>query len=196
MKQDILKHYSDEHRLSLLIRHGDRDKILQGSFGNEVLLNEKGKENSLKFGESLSELKVNRIFTSPIRRCVQTAEQIGKGYGKSIDIIETTALGNPGIHIFDDALAGEYFMHHSGFNMYEHFTQGKNISGVFSIEEMKISMTNFIDTNTTENGFTLFVSHDMIIAMFHYCLNRMIYTQENWVNYLSGLTLKNGKYEK
>jgi len=196
MKQDILKHYSDEHRLSLLIRHADRDKILQGSFGNEVLLNEKGKENSLKFGESLSELKVNRIFTSPIRRCVQTAEQIGKGYGKSIDLIETTALGNPGIHIFDDALAGEYFMHHGGFNMYEHFTQGKNISGVFSIEKMKISMTNFIDKNTTENGLTLFVSHDMIIAMYHYCLNRMIYTQENWVNYLSGLTLKNGEYEK
>ena len=92
MKQEIIKHYSDENRLSLLIRHADRDQIPEGSFGNEVLLNETGKENSLKFGESLSELKVNRIFTSPVGRCVQTAEQISKGYGKSIDIIETTAL--------------------------------------------------------------------------------------------------------
>jgi hypothetical protein len=36
----------------------------------------------------------------------------------------------------------------------------------------------------------------MIIAMYHYCLNKMIYTPENWVNYLSGITLKNGGYEK
>ena len=80
--------------------------------------------------------------------------------------------------------------------MYQHFTEGKNISGVLPIEEMKISMTNFIDKNTTKNGLTLFVSHDMIIAMYHYCLNKMIYTQENWVNYLSGIILKNGRYEK
>lgn len=196
MKQEILNHYSNEHRLSLLIRHGDRDQIPKGSFGNEVLLNEKGKQNSLKFGESLSKLQVNRIFTSPVGRCVQTAEHIGKGYGRNIDIIETIALGDPGIPVFDDKLAGEYYLQHGGFGMYEHFTQGKKISGVLPIEEMKISMTDFIDKNTTENGLTLFVSHDMIIAMYHYCLNRMIYTKENWVNYLSGLILKNGKYEK
>jgi broad specificity phosphatase PhoE len=196
MKQEILKHYSDEHRLSLLIRHADRDHIPDGSFGNEILLNEKGKENSLKFGERLSELKVNRIFTSPVERCVQTAQQIGKGYGKEIDIIETTALGNPGLHIFDDKLAGEYYLQHGGIGMYQHFTQGKNISGVSTIEELKLSMTNFINQNTTYNGLTIFISHDMIIAMYHYSLNKTIYTPENWVNYLSGLTLKNGRYEK
>jgi broad specificity phosphatase PhoE len=196
MKQEIIKHYSDEHRLSLLIRHADRDQIPEGSFGNEVLLNEMGIYNSLKFGESLAELKVNRIFTSPVGRCVQTSEQISKGYGKSIEIIETTALGDPGIPIFDDKLAGEYYLQHGGFGMYRHFTEGKKISGILPIEEIKITMTDFISKNTTEKGITLFVSHDMIIAMYHYCLNKKIYTQENWVNYLSGLILKNGRYEK
>ena len=196
MKQEILNHYSNDQRLSLVIRHADRDEIPHGSFGNEVFLNEKGKENSLKFGEGLSEFKINRIFTSPIERCVQTAEEIVKGYGKNIEIIKTKALGNPGLHIYDDKLAGEYFLQNGGFEMYQHFTEGKIISGVYSIEEMKLSMTNFINENTTENGLTLFISHDMIIAMYHYCLNKMIYTKENWINYLSGLTLKNGKYEK
>lgn len=196
MKQEILKHYSNENRLSLLIRHADRDHIPDGSFGNDVLLNEKGKENASKFGENLSELIVNRIFTSPVKRCIQTAQQIEKGYGKQLDIIETTALGNPGIHIFDDKLAGEYFLQYGGFDMYQHFTQGKDILGVCTIEEMKLSMTNFINKNTTDNGLTLFVSHDMIIAMYHYCLNKTLYTPEKWVNYLSGLILKNGCYEK
>lgn len=80
MIQETLNHYSETSKLSLLIRHGDRDKIPQGSFGNEILLNEKGKQNSIKFGESIKEMKVNKILTSPVDRCIQTAEYIAKGY--------------------------------------------------------------------------------------------------------------------
>jgi hypothetical protein len=61
--------YSESAKFSLLIRHADRDKIPVGKFGNDVLLNEKGKERALNFGKGLSNLK--RIFTSPVRRCVQ-----------------------------------------------------------------------------------------------------------------------------
>ncbi|GHU68639.1 hypothetical protein FACS189413_06020 [Bacteroidia bacterium] len=63
------------------------------------MLNEAGKANALKFGEALSDLKINKIMTSPIGRCVQTAKFIAKGYGQAIDIIETKALGAPGLHI-------------------------------------------------------------------------------------------------
>ena len=195
MKENLI-HYSEKNRLSALIRHADRDEIPNGSFGNDILISKKGKENSFNFGKCLSELKVNRIFTSPVQRCVQTAEQIGKGYGKSINIIQTTALGNPGLQIYDDKLAGEYFMQHGGFTMYTHFTQGREIQGVRSTEELRVSMTNFIAENTTQNGLTIFISHDMIIAMYHYCLDKTIYTKDNWVNFLSGITLKNGRYEK
>jgi broad specificity phosphatase PhoE len=55
-------------KISLLLRHADRANIPQGSFGNEILLNEKGKENAQRFGESLFKRKINRIFTSPIGR--------------------------------------------------------------------------------------------------------------------------------
>ena len=79
----------ENEKISLLLRHADRDDIPQGSFGNEILLNEKGKQNAQRFGEILSERKINRIFTSPVGRCVQTAEYITKGYGNSIEIIET-----------------------------------------------------------------------------------------------------------
>ncbi|GHT45132.1 hypothetical protein AGMMS49965_21820 [Bacteroidia bacterium] len=99
MVEQIQKHYSESNKLSLLIRHADRNKIPSGSFGNEVMLNETGKANALKFGEALSDLKINKIMTSPIGRCVQTAEFIAKGYGQAIDIIETKALGAPGLRI-------------------------------------------------------------------------------------------------
>jgi broad specificity phosphatase PhoE len=59
-----------------LIRHGDRDKHTS-KVHSEMRFNAERKgeiHNSLKFGESLAELKVNRIFTSPVGRCVQTAD--------------------------------------------------------------------------------------------------------------------------
>ena len=186
---------SENNKLSLLIRHADRDDIPSGSFGNEILLNEKGKLNAQCFGRKLSKVNINKIFTSPIKRCVQTAENIAKGYKNNFEIIETTALGNPGIHIYDDKLAGEYFMRSGGFEMYKHFTQGKEIPGVCKVEQMNVSMTSFLIEKTQDNGVTLFISHDMIIAMYHYCLNKTIYTKENWINYLSGITLKNGKLQ-
>lgn len=74
MLSQIHKQYSSSNKLSLLIRHANRDKIPTGSFGNEVMLNETGKANALKFGEALSDLKISKIMTSPIGRCVQTAE--------------------------------------------------------------------------------------------------------------------------
>lgn len=183
------------NKISLLIRHADRDEIPKGSFGNEVLLNEKGKQNAEIFGRNLSETKINKIFTSPVERCIQTAQYIEKGYGKNLEIIESIALGNPGIPIYDDKLTGDYFMQYGGFTMYEHFIQGKTIPGVLTIEEIQTTFTRFLSDNTTENGLTIFISHDMTIAMYHYAINKTKYTKDNWIDFLSGITLKNGNYE-
>lgn len=196
MIKETLKHYSEKSKLSLLIRHGDRDKIPSGSFGNEILLNEKGIQNALKFGESLASMKINKILTSPVGRCVQTAECIAQGYGKSIEIIETTALGDPGLHIIDEKIAGEFFLHNGFDEMYSRFVNEIEIPGVPKASEFNRSFTNHLVENTNQNGLTIFVTHDMLIAFYHFSLNKTIYTKDNWIKFLSGLLLKNGKYEK
>lgn len=196
MIEETLKHYSESSQISLLIRHGDRDKIPQGSFGNEILLNEKGKQNSLKFGENIAGMRINKILTSPVHRCVQTAEFIAKGYGKEIEIIETKALGDPGLHITNEKTAGEFFLRYGFDEMYNRFVNEIEIPGVPNAKEFNRSFTNHLVENTNQNGLTIFVTHDMLIAFYHYSLNKTIYTKEDWIKYLSGLILKNGKYEK
>lgn len=183
-------------KMSLLLRHADRDDIPQGSFGNEILLNEKGKQNSQSFGEKLAERKINRIFTSPVGRCVQTAEFIIKGYGSSIEIIETSALGAPGLHITDEKIAGEFFLKHGFDEMYKQFMQGKTIPGIPNINQLNNRITNFIKDNSTQKGTTIFITHDMLIAFYHFSINKKVYTKDNWINYLTGLTFKNGIYER
>lgn len=184
-------------KISLLLRHADRDDIPQGSFGNEILLNEKGKQNAQSFGESLAEKKINRIFTSPVKRCVQTAEFITKGYGCKIEIIETTALGAPGLHITDEKIAGVFFLQHGFDEMYKRFIAGKEIPGIPNINELNNRITNFINENSTENETTIFITHDMLIAFYHFTINNKVYTKDNWINYMSGLIFVNGSlYER
>lgn len=187
----------ENEKISLLLRHADRDDIPQGSFGNEILLNEKGKQNAQRFGESLFKRKINRIFTSPIGRCVQTAEYITKGYGSSIEIIETTALGAPGLHINDEKIAGEFYLQNGFDEMYKRFMAGKEIPGIPNIKELNYRITKFINENSTENGTTIFITHDMLIAFYHFSINKKVYTKDNWINYMTGLTFINGQiYER
>jgi broad specificity phosphatase PhoE len=184
-------------KISLLLRHADRDDIPQGSFGNEVLLNEKGKQNAQRFGEQLIEKKINRIFTSPVGRCVQTAEFITKGYGSSIEIIETTALGAPGLHIKDEKIAGEFYLQYGFDKMYKRFMKDEEIPGMANIDELNYRITNFIKENSSENGTTVFITHDMLIAFYHFSINKKVYSKDNWINYMTGLTFINGQiYER
>jgi len=187
---------SNKEKISLLIRHSDRDDIPKGSFGNEVLLNEKGKQNAILFGENLVGKKLNTIYTSPVGRCVQTAELISEGYGSKIKIIETTALGSPGLHIDDEKIAGAFYLEHGFDEMYRRFMNDESIPGMPGKDELNKRMSTFLKDNTTEDGTTIFVTHDMVIAFFHFSINKTIYTKDNWINYLTGISFKDGIYER
>lgn len=179
-----------------MLRHADRDEIPQGSFGNEILLNEQGKQNAESYGENLAKRKINRIFTSPVERCVQTAKFLTKGYGRNIEIIGTTALGVPELHITDEQIAGEFYLQYGFDEMYKRFIQGKEIPGIPYINELNNRITNFINENTTANGTTIFITHDMLIAFYHFSINKKVYTMDNWINYMTGLTFINGQIDE
>lgn len=185
-----------KNKKALLIRHADRDAIPEGSFGNEVLLNETGKQNAQSFGEKLKESKIRKVYTSPVERCVQTAKYIAKGYGNAIEIIQTTALGAPGLHISNEKIAGTYYLEHGIDVMYESFKNGITIPGMATPESLNQNMTDFINKNSVENETTIFITHDMLIAFYHFSIDKTVYTKENWVNYLSGITFNHGENER
>jgi broad specificity phosphatase PhoE len=193
MLEEIKKQYSESDKISLLIRHADRDKIPAGEFGNDVLLNETGKERALQFGKSLSELKINKIVTTNIKRCIQTAECIARGYGHTIEMEPSSTFG--GLHLTNGQLANEFLNKYGYEEWYRNIITGKQTQGICDTETYEELMTNFLTNNTTERGLTIFVSHDFLIAFYHYALNGTKYTMfSDWVNFLSGLMLKNGQY--
>lgn len=74
-----------------IMRHGltssNKKKIYAGR--NDESLCEEGIIQLLKIGNKLKDFKIDLIFSSPIRRCIQTAEVLNSFLNKKIEIEES-----------------------------------------------------------------------------------------------------------
>jgi bisphosphoglycerate-dependent phosphoglycerate mutase len=184
-----LNHIRTDQRIAMLIRHSDRDKIPEGEFGNEVLLNEKGILNALKMGNELSNFNIRKIYTSPVKRCIQTADSIKKGYGKEIQIIESNLLGNPGAYISEGKDAGVFFMKYGVFKIHEMLLNGIEIAGMNGLEAGSQKLFDFMNLNSNDKELTLYITHDSLVAFFDSYFNHTKYNKDKWPAYLDGVIL-------
>jgi broad specificity phosphatase PhoE len=169
-----------------LIRHADRDPIPEGSFGDEVPLNPRGVENAIALGVRLQNIPIPKIYTSPVKRCIQTAECICKGYGRTIAIIPSNELGDPGMHISNAEIAGQHFLQRGILSILKDYSVGITCPGFESHEALKTKALSHFRSCLSNEGLTLFISHDSFIYMYDFVTNEKIYTEENWINYLNG----------
>ena len=185
----------DYSRCALLIRHAEREVFPSGSFGNEVQLTEKGRTDAIEFGNRLSGKKVNHIYTSPLIRCIQTAKEIVKGLGYDVDITLTSRLGNPGMHISDSDKAGVNYLNSTAQDIYRRFSAGEILDGFTSAEVLKEQGLGFIFDHTTEEGITLFISHDSLIAHLAFACGLGDY-HTRWIDYLDGVAIDCSDYSR
>ncbi len=77
--------------------------------------------------------------------------------------------------------------------VYKQFVQGKNLPGFSSKKELYHNLTTFIQQNSIPHQTTLFITHDLLIALYHFTCNQFVYEEGKWINFLQGLILNNGK---
>jgi broad specificity phosphatase PhoE len=189
-----IEEINPENAFSILIRHADRNKIPEGEFGNEVELNKLGFKRALEYGTKLSHLKIHTIYTSPIKRCVQTAESIREALKYDIEIEESILLGDPGPFVYDAKKAGASYMELGFKKCYEKLLEDEFVDGNRNTTEGAEILTNFIKEKSKNGGVNIFVSHDMIVALYAYKTFRKKYTLgSNWIKYLDGLILKHNE---
>ncbi len=67
--------------VALVLRHAEREEITSGTFGNDVSLTRRGSDSAHRLGIGLSSLMMSVVKSSPLPRCMQTADAIIAGAG-------------------------------------------------------------------------------------------------------------------
>lgn len=147
--------------MNYLIRHAEKtDSSVHARLSNQ------GKYDSIEYGRKLSEsddLHINKIITSPIERCTETAELISVGLGYSVPIIKARELGDPGVYISDDKKAMDIFNKYSLLEIMNMQLARKTLLGFHDIDSSSDRLRKFF--NSFKNN-TLFISHDAIIIPY------------------------------
>ncbi len=175
---------TNNRKIALIIRHANRD-------GEKDLLTDQGKSKAFAYGDSLVKHNLNAIYTSPTDRCVETAWQIAEGYGKDIPVILYNILNETGIYVTDIDKAVETYKALGPAEYYKRLVAGEKLEGYRPFKEGSQKLEKFIRQTASENGLTLYITHNFIIRLFNHYINNFDHTVKFMkVDYLHGLILE------
>jgi len=175
----------------LLLRHAERPEIPQGEIGNDLLLTEAGKNHTRRFSQDLE--NIVSIHSSPVARCVQTAEIIADncGYDKT-QIKRSNELGDPGFFISDAHLAWKNWQEKGSDGVNEYLLSGKDHwEGFHPLGQAvkKFSNTVVHKLILSREGTHVWVTHDTILAAYASRVLPENLKLKQWPNFLGYLEI-------
>ncbi|CAM4458445.1 histidine phosphatase family protein [Vibrio agarivorans] len=155
-------------RKLILIRHAERPEIAPNEVGNDVVLTEQGKQDTTQYAKSISGQVVS-MMTSPIERCIETAEIIAKENGFPFEQIERSRLlGNPGFVIEDGKIAWQQWQTKGHDVVNQHLLSATDaLPGFADFETAVNAFLNNIATSLADEaseGLHVWVTHDVMLA--------------------------------
>lgn len=186
--RDTLALVSPDRSWSLLLRHAERPAIPAGTFGNDLSITADGAAAAEAVGLQLRG-RLRRVVTSPVRRCVQTAEAILRGAAVATSATTSTVLGEPGVWISDGDAVGDAFL-----RLGPRGVVAQQLAGdVPGVAPLKTGVARFVELLVAEPGdpgqIDVFVSHDAVVAPL---LGALLDSRELpaiWPGYLEGAFL-------
>ena len=177
--------------VSLVIRHAEGEEIPAGTFGHDVNLTAEGTRAAEQLGAALSENGPLSVLSSPVPRCVQTAQAMIRGAGISAEVVTHRGLGAPGAFVVDAEAAGPLFLELPIFEIARRQLQDASpLQGMRPTSEGVELLLELATSPLSENGrLHVFVTHDIILSVFVASIIRGPLEDVDWPGYLEGLLL-------
>lgn len=174
----------------LIVRHAERPLIANGEVGNDLGLTEAGVQATRDFAGTLDQ-EVVSIQSSPILRCMQTAQLIADAHGYARESIKTSRLlGDPGFFIEDADLAWQSWLSRGSEAVNAHLLSGSETwPGFREFDEVVAYMLNQIRTalSARSQGLIIWVTHDTILAALTSRLLSKPLSMAEWPDFLGTL---------
>ncbi len=176
---------------SLVIRHAEREEIPAGTFGHDVNLTDDGNQAAEQLGAALSKYRALTVVSSPVPRCVQTAQAMLRGVRSSAEVATDRRLGNPGAFIVDSEVAGPLFLELPIPEIARRqLHDSAPLPGMRPTPEGVEILLELATSPLGESGrLQVFVTHDIILSVFVASIFHSSLEETGWSGYLDGLLL-------
>lgn len=173
--------------LALLLRHAARAPHPEDLPPEDAPLLPEGLLASRALGARIGARLVG-LYTSPVRRCVETATAVRAGAGLSLALVEDRRLGAPGAFVRDAALAGRTWRSLGHGAVMDALARGERLQG---FEDPRVASASLLawmeELARASPGITLLISHDAVVwpvAVFHHGWSA---DRRRWPSWLEGV---------
>ena len=177
--------------VSLVIRHAEREEIPTATFGFHVALTAAGISAAEQMGKALSARGTITAVSSPIPRCVQTAQAILRAEGCPTTLVTDNRLGDPGAFILEPESAGATFLDLPVGEIARRQLQAPEPPpGMRRTEDGVAILLDLVAGDLGRNGrLNVYVTHDVILAVLVGSILRSSLEDTGWPGFLEGLLL-------
>lgn len=184
-----------EDKYIIFMRHAEKLQSRNIHAGAALGLTEEGINQTHILAEYFKQrMKKNKkIKTSPIKRCVQTAEILSACFDRDNSTIElSNILGGPGAYVNDDKRALSVFTKYNVYEVLEKQLKNDYLPGMRSLDEGTKLLLDTIKSDLMTNIYsTICISHDVILMAFiRSLLKNRQFDRECWINYLEGFCIQ------
>jgi broad specificity phosphatase PhoE len=154
----------DDVPVAMLVRHSVRLALPPGDAAYTLPITEEGTRLARRLGALLGG-RLRSVRTSPLARCVQTAEEVRRGSGADVAITPDRLLGDPGAYVLDGARAANPWERLGREGVMAHLVaEDDPLPGMAAPGPAARFLVQHMLAAAPEPGLHLFVTHDSLVT--------------------------------
>ncbi|BCO29852.1 hypothetical protein MIZ03_4776 [Rhodoferax lithotrophicus] len=171
--------------VAMLVRHSIRDGIPDGTTGIDVPLNELGIYWCHELRKAMHG-RIKSVHSSPVRRCMQTAEILTQSATNECLVSVDRHLGAPGVYVLDEQMSWGNWLKLGNDGVIQHLISGEGaLPGMADPSEAAHRLIkHMLASIASQPGMHVFVSHDSIVAPTVARVIGQKMTQNQWPEFL------------
>ncbi|MGJ8653029.1 MAG: histidine phosphatase family protein [Opitutaceae bacterium] len=183
----LIEHAPRDRVVVLLLRHSAREDLPVDDVGNMLPITLGGREMACALGLALKG-RLRALRTSPILRCVETAEVIQEGAESNLTIILDRCLGDPGVYVEDAELAWTNWQSMGNEGVMKHLiSSSEALPGMARpADAAERIVDHMFKVSGNVPGLHVFVTHDAILAPTVAHVLGVPVGEANWPAFLEG----------
>lgn len=177
----------------IALRHAEKTALLNNQPDYDRAITNAGQQATKAFAAWLlnNNFTIASIKTSPVKRCLQTAQCLQQILQPSAAITRCSLLGAPGAYVADDQLAARHFQNYTVREIIHRLWQGEALNGLHSLRFGTQRLLTAIYKNlVNNNGHHVYISHDAIWVPFITFVMQQLLPATYWLDYLQGFAIQ------